>query len=88
MLEKDEGVRLGVLCEKYRSTTYSQEEREYPTYSTRGKANCTGHILHRNCFLKHVIEGRIEERIDVTARRRKRCEQILDDLKKIEDTGN
>jgi hypothetical protein len=28
------------------------------------KANWIGHILHRNCLLKHVIEGNIEGRID------------------------
>jgi hypothetical protein len=32
------------------------------------KANCIGHILHRNCLLKHVIEGTVEERIEVTGR--------------------
>jgi hypothetical protein len=26
------------------------------------KANWIGHILHRNCLLKHVIEGEIERR--------------------------
>jgi len=26
----------------------------------RRKANWIGHILHRNRFLKHVIEGKIE----------------------------
>jgi len=28
-----------------------------------------GHILHRNCHLKHVIEGKIEERRGVVGRR-------------------
>jgi hypothetical protein len=28
------------------------------------KANWIGHILIRNCFLKHVIEGKIEGRSD------------------------
>jgi hypothetical protein len=36
-----------------------------------------GHILHRNCLLKHVIEGRIE----VTGRRGRRRKKLLDDLK-------
>jgi hypothetical protein len=27
------------------------------------------HILRRNCLLKHVIEGKIDGRIDVTERR-------------------
>jgi len=30
----------------------------------RRKANWTGHILHRNCLLKQVIEGKIEGRMD------------------------
>jgi hypothetical protein len=40
-----------------------------------------GHILHRNCFLKHAIEGKIEGRIEWTGRRGRRCKQLLDDLK-------
>jgi hypothetical protein len=28
-----------------------------------------GHILLRSCLLKHVIGGKIEERIEVTGRR-------------------
>ena len=30
--------------------------------------NWIGHILRGNCLLKHVIEGKIEERIEVTGR--------------------
>jgi hypothetical protein len=41
------------------------------------KANWIGHILRRNCFLKHVIEGKIEENI----RRARRSRQVLGDLK-------
>jgi hypothetical protein len=38
---------------------------------------------------KHVTEGQIEERIEVTGRRGRRRKQLLDDLKeKREDTGN
>jgi hypothetical protein len=37
------------------------------TIKTR-KANLIGHILHKNCFLKHVIEGKIKGRIEVTGR--------------------
>ena len=44
----------------------------------RKKANCTGHSLHSNCLLKHVIEGRI----GVTGRRgRRRRKQILSNFK-------
>jgi hypothetical protein len=35
----------------------------------RRKGSWVGHILLRNCFLKHVIEGKKEGRISVTARR-------------------
>jgi hypothetical protein len=44
--------------------------------------NRTGHILHRNCLLKHVIEGKIDGRMEVTGRRGRRCKQLLDDLKR------
>ena len=43
-----------------------------------------GHILRRNCLLKHVIEGKIEG----AGRRGRRRKQLLDTLKKREDTGN
>jgi hypothetical protein len=32
----------------------------------RRMANWIGHILCRNCLLKHVIEGKIEGRKEVT----------------------
>jgi len=38
-------------------------------------------MLLRNCLLKHVIEGKIEEKIEVTGRRGRRCKQLLVDLK-------
>jgi hypothetical protein len=44
------------------------------------KSNWIGHILRRNCILKHIIEGKIE-RIEVTRRRERRRKQLLDDLK-------
>jgi hypothetical protein len=37
----------------------------------RRKADWVGHILCRNWLLKHV-EGKIEEKIEVTKRRRRR----------------
>ena len=45
------------------------------------KANWIGYILHRKCLLKHIIEGKIEGRIEVTGRQRRRRKQLLDDLK-------
>jgi len=44
------------------------------------KTNFIGHILRRNCLLKHVIEGKIEGRIEVRGRRERRCKQLLDHL--------
>jgi hypothetical protein len=38
-------------------------------------------ILRRNCLLKHVIEGKLEGRIEMTERRGRRRKQLLDDLK-------
>jgi hypothetical protein len=38
----------------------SEKERNIPHIIKRGKANWTVHILHTNCFLKHIIEGKIE----------------------------
>jgi hypothetical protein len=39
-----------------------------------------GHILRRNGLLKHVTEGRIKGRIEVTRRRGRRCRKLLNDL--------
>jgi hypothetical protein len=43
----------------------------------RRKGNWIGHILCRNSFLKFVIEGKIEESIDVTGKRERNCTQLL-----------
>jgi hypothetical protein len=37
--------------------------------------------LCRNCLLKHVIDGKIEGRIEVMGRRGRRRKKLLDDLK-------
>jgi hypothetical protein len=50
-----------------------KEERNILHTIKRRKANWIGHILRRNCLLKHVIEGKIE----MTGRHK----QLLDDLK-------
>ena len=44
-------------------------------------ANWIGYILSNNCLLKHVIEGKIEGRIEVTGRRGRRTKEVLDDVK-------
>jgi len=47
------------------------------------KANWIGHILRMNCLLKHVIEGKIEGRIEVTGKRVRRCKHLLHNIKRI-----
>jgi hypothetical protein len=37
--------------------------------------------LRRNCLLKHVIEGKIKGKVEVTGRSGRRRKQLLDDLK-------
>jgi hypothetical protein len=48
---------------------------------SKRKANWIGHILHRNCLLRQVIEGKIKGGIEVTGRRGRRRRRLLDDLK-------
>jgi hypothetical protein len=49
-----------------------KEERNIVHAIKRRKANWIGHILRRNCLLKHVIEGKLEGRIEMTERRGRR----------------
>jgi hypothetical protein len=65
---------------------YSQEREKCHIYNKKRKTNWNGHILRRNCLLKHVSEGKIEGRIEVTGRRGKRRKQTLDVLKERENT--
>jgi hypothetical protein len=58
-----------------------KEERTILHKIIRRKANWIGHILRRNCLLKHVIKGKLEVRIEMTRRRGRRHKQLLDDLK-------
>jgi hypothetical protein len=55
-----------------------KEERTIVHTIKRRKANWIGHILRRNCLLKHVIEGKEEGRIVMTGRRGRRRKQLLD----------
>jgi hypothetical protein len=58
-----------------------KEERNILHTIKRRKANWIGHILRRNCLLKHVIEGKLEGRTEMTRKRRRRRKQLLDGLK-------
>jgi hypothetical protein len=77
VLEKDGEDQLDRSCETWRVN----EERNILHTMKRRTANCVGHILRRNWLLKHVIEGKIERRIDVTWRRGRRRKQLMNDLK-------
>jgi hypothetical protein len=57
-----------------------KEERNI-LHTIKRKANWIGHILLRNSLLKHVIERKLEEGIEMTGRRGRRRKQVLDDLK-------
>jgi hypothetical protein len=57
-----------------------KQERNILHAITRKKANCIGHMLNRNCLLKHVIEGKMDRRTGVTRRRGRTRKQLLDDL--------
>ena len=58
-----------------------KDERNVLHTTNRREANSIGHILCRNCLLKHICEGKIEGRIDVTGRQGRRCMKPLDYLK-------
>jgi hypothetical protein len=73
VLEKDSEVQLDRSCE-------GQGGKECPTNNKR-KTNWIGHILRRNCLLKHVIEGKIAGRIEVTRIQERRCKRLLGDIK-------
>ena len=62
------------------NSTYSQGEKRI-SYIKRRNANNIGQVFRWYCFLKHIIEGKIEGRKRVTGRRRKRLRQLTDDLK-------
>jgi hypothetical protein len=67
-------VKNEVLCRV-------KEERNILHAIKTRKANWIGHVLRRNCLLKHATEGKLESRIEVTVRRGRRHKQLLDILK-------
>ena len=58
-----------------------KEQRNILHEIRKRKANWIGHILHRNCLLQGVIEGKIQGGIEATGRRGRRCRKLLDDIK-------
>jgi len=58
-----------------------KEQRKILYEIRKLKAHWIGHILRRICFLKRVIEGKIQGGIEVTGRQGKRRTKLLDNLK-------
>ena len=57
-----------------------KKERNILYIIKRSRVNWIGHILRRNCLLKHDVEGKTEEGIEVTGRRERRRKQVLHKL--------
>jgi hypothetical protein len=70
-------------CVRNEEVLHRVKERNMLHTIKRRKANWIRHILRRDCLLKHVIEGKIEGRTEVTERRGRRHKQLLDDIKEI-----
>jgi len=58
-----------------------KEERNILQKIKRMKVNWIGYMLRRKYLLKHVTEGKVEKRIDVTGRQGRRWKRPLDDVK-------
>ena len=85
VVEKDGEDQLDRSCEKCGRVSNGWGRDEFPTENRK-----IGHILHTKCLLKHVIEGKIVGRIEVTGRRGRRREKLLNGLKgkeRILETG-
>jgi hypothetical protein len=64
---------------------YTESGRNGISYIHQKEGRLTG--LVTSFFLKHVVEGKIEGMMKVMGRRGRRRKQMLDDLRKREDTG-
>ena len=64
-----------------------KEERNIVHTIKRRKVNWVGHILHRNCLLKHIIEVKVKGGVEVKGRRGRRRKQLLNDFKKRRGYG-
>jgi hypothetical protein len=58
-----------------------KEDRYILNTIKRRMANWIGHVLRRNCLLKHATEGKLERKIEVARRAGRRRKQLVDDLK-------
>ena len=55
---------IQLFCLRYVSNV--NEQRNILHEIKKRKANWIGHILRRNCLLKHVIEGKLKGEMEVT----------------------
>ena len=76
-MEKDVADKLDRLWEDEVLLHRAKEKRNISHTIQQRNANWIGHILRRNCLLKHVIERKIEG----TGKRGGRRQQLLDDIK-------
>jgi hypothetical protein len=81
VLEKDGKDKLDRHVRNEEVLLRVKEQKNILHEINKRKANWIGHILHRNCLLQWVTEGKIKWRIEVTGRRGKRRRKQLDDLK-------
>jgi hypothetical protein len=68
VLETEGEDHLDRLREKYVLQNV-KEEMSILHMTKRRKANWFGHILRKNCLLKHCVEQKVEGRIEMTERR-------------------
>jgi hypothetical protein len=65
----------------FENNWYRVKEDSNILHTIKKKANWIGHILRKNCLLKHITEGNIRGRIEVTETEGKIRKLLLDDLK-------
>jgi hypothetical protein len=82
VLEKDGEYQLDRSCEKRGSVARVKEKRNILHTVEKRKSDWSGHILRRNCLLKHFVEGKILGGIETKENQGIRSKQLLDDLKK------
>ena len=58
----------------------AKEERIILHTVKKRKANRIGHTLRRNYLLKHIIEGKLGEVLELTGRQGRKSKQLLGDL--------
>ena len=75
-ISRAECVKIGVLHG-------IKEDRDNLYTAERSKTNWIGHIMCRSCFLKHVIEGKMQWIIEEMGRRGRMRKQLLDEVKEM-----